>query len=274
MPSGGYSRFGQDLGGWREIDHFISYDPQLDQADIDWWSEEISRRMGEGTFTPGIVAQALLGLFPCETQNCKATIRRARNLVDLEITGTFEGGGTWISAQQINFSENALWKGLVLLPDDRQGQGLSKLLMRNCYEVARGLRLSTLRLHAMEVGSYAWLRYGFKPDAADWIATMKTDIGARLGELLGAGLVARATADRVFRSLAVDDPAIAIAVAAERELVPSLQRDSKGGPVWIPLGRALLAEANHGRGTSWRGSLNLDDPGMMSIFLDYTRSGT
>jgi GNAT superfamily N-acetyltransferase len=276
-PFGTFEEYAPHL--WFQSNHFITFEPEPTPEARRWWlnkAEALASAMPDDgvPLAPEFLARALIDGFSSVTEHCRVAVRRETEDLAFESSGTLEDGASWLSAQVLDFADGALWKGLTDIPPQWQGYGLSRSLMRNAYRVARLLGLTSIKLRAIEIGSYAWLRYGFRPDDESWEGPLKADIATRLAELLAVRAVGETARARVLRFLGGDDPALANAIAAERQLVPSLRRGPDGRPVLVPLGRALIAEANGGRGCSWQGTLALNDPAVMRVFLDYVGLGT
>ena len=224
------------------------------------------------TAFPDRVAAGLVRGMPGNIVSCKVRIRPGSDSVALEITGHVQGiKSFWFSAQEVNFGDSAVWKNLTDIPRPLQRRGLSKVLMHNTFQMAVGLGLQSIRLHAVDVGSYAWLRYGFVPSDDDWNGDMKAAIIARLAHLKLDGHVSSTTMNRLLKLLSGTDARLAAAIAVERVPVPSLKPDVKGRDRMVPLGWALIGEANEGKGASWRGSLNLLEPDDTEGFLIYVK---
>ena len=225
------------------------------------------------TAFPEKVAARLVRGMPGEIVSCKAQISPNSDSVALEITGCVQGvKRPWFSAQEVNFQDGAVWKTLTDIPEPLQRKGLSKTLMRNAYHLATTLRLQSLRLHAIDVGSYAWLRYGFVPSDEDWNGDMKAAITGRLSQLRLDGHISAITMNRLLKLLSGTDARLAAAVAAERVPVQSLTLDAEGRARMVPLVWALIGEANEGRGASWHGALDLLERDDTDNFLLYVEN--
>jgi SPP1 gp7 family putative phage head morphogenesis protein len=123
---------------------------------------------------------------------------------------------------------------------NNQGAGTAKRVLRDQVALYRELGVKRIELDAVSLGSYAWAKYGFRPDEASWRA-MRPQIRNRLSEV----------SDEV------------------RPLVEKVVESQDPRAVWalsdLPgkLGLSLL------RDLPWSGSLDLSDEMAMRRFHDY-----
>lgn len=133
-----------------------------------------------------------------------------------------------------------------------RGQGLGKTFLRNSMSLYADMSVRKVTLNAnIEVGSYAWARYGFKPTRAAWekfrsdatVFHLQPDVQPQVRSLLSS-----------------DDPRAMWAIADIR--TPHVSRYAREGQT-TTVGQAMLMH------NEWRGELRLDDEEAMRRFWAY-----
>lgn len=140
------------------------------------------------------------------------------------------------------------------LPKSMQGKGVAKPFMRDSMNFYEAIGVDEISIFAdIDVGSYAWAKYGFAPRDIGRFGGVKNHIMTMLRYYDDRGFIisdaARATIERVYYS---SDPQDIWAIADLSELLNG-----------VPLGKRLLMNV------SWGGSLRLDDSAAMKRFRDY-----
>jgi len=169
------------------------------------------------------------------------------------------------------------------LGDGLQGGSISKTLASNQIKIWDHLGVERIELNAnIDVGGYAWARYGFTPDAFEW-KELKKYTGARFisqSELAAERSIRRdanylpnkmsvsdETAAALERIFASKDPKSIRELAALKEEVIPIKGFGfgkvfvKGEP--IPVGKAALLNSN------WNGALNLTNADDYKVFREY-----
>ncbi len=137
-----------------------------------------------------------------------------------------------------------------------QGKGVAKELLANSVELYEQAGISKVTLFAaLDVGGYAWAKYGFCPEPGRATRELFSSIRERLAELDGVAEPVRAVVGRLLDS---EDPKAVWAIS-DLEGISVPNRGEK-----TPLGKALLL------GTHWKGQLLLDDPEARARFDHYT----
>lgn len=144
-----------------------------------------------------------------------------------------------------------------LLPPEVQGGSIAKTILRNSLDIYDSMGLDRITLHAnINVGGYAWSRYGFKPKSKGWwrafVDSSLNEKWLNLRESI-AGQGADSVVKEVDRLMKSKDPRAIRQVAALKHATPGGQ----------PLGKALLLD------TDWFGELDLNDPEDYGIFSAY-----
>ena len=137
----------------------------------------------------------------------------------------------------------------------QQRTGLSKTLLHNSMAEYKAMGVSTVTVHAnIDVGGYAWAKYGFAPTDVSW-SSLKFNLSTRLDGLRDqVSDTQYATAKRILSS---DDPTNLHKVANLKSAV----RGASDQPQ--KLGQALLL------GSNWYGTLDLSDKKQMARFNRY-----
>jgi hypothetical protein len=136
-----------------------------------------------------------------------------------------------------------------------QASGIAKDLLANSIAMYQQLGISRVTLFAaLEVGGYAWAKYGFRPDGRRETRQLYRQVAERLSGLQGVPSGARTVLRRLVEN---EDPKGIWAISDLNGL-----KVRQGGRE-VPLGKALLL------GTTWRGVLDLQDPQARARFEQY-----
>jgi hypothetical protein len=174
----------------------------------------------------------------------------------------FEGGlvnknGDQIGqiAREINMDTGQAHHGyLKFYEKSDQGSGLAKQLLGNQIDTYNKLGLKSADLFAnIDVGGYAWAKYGFLPQERDMPALQRF-MNGRLGGMLRGGLDPE-LGQHVQTLINSGDPKALWTISDIKAMAP-------GGQT---VGKNLLLNS------SWNGKLNLKDPTSMDRFNAYVR---
>ncbi len=136
-----------------------------------------------------------------------------------------------------------------------QGQGIAKDLLANSMRLYDMAGIGSIHLTAgLDVGGYAWAKYGFLPTSGRATRDLFSRIGGRLANLDGVSETSRQVVQRLLQS---EDPKALWAIS-DLEGVTAERHGQR-----LPLGKALLL------GTTWKGVMNLDDPQARARFNNY-----
>lgn len=143
----------------------------------------------------------------------------------------------------IDFDHGYAHHEIFTLRDGSQGVGVAKTVLASQIALYQKLGIHTVSLHAnIDVGGYAWAKYGFAPKYTDWMQLRQT-IKDKLSFMIFDLTVGEANG--LSKLVASDDPKAIWAIA-----------DS-----WH--GKKLLIK------TQWEGELNLKDEASMRRFNAY-----
>ena len=139
-------------------------------------------------------------------------------------------------------------EGRIIMVDERTDMrgGGCKELYRNLLPFYKALGVQEVTLSADEVGSYAWVRYGFRPDVEEW-KLLREKIRASLEGLMLEGDIDDEQVSEIEDILASDDP-------NSIEAIANLEK---------PLGFRLLHK------NIWKGTLDLTDKKMVAKLRQY-----
>lgn len=156
-----------------------------------------------------------------------------------------KGGDGVVELQRtLDFKNGIAEHNYLKLTKEGQLKGTGKSFLKRQVSLYEDLKFKHVELVAnIDVGGYAWARYGF--DAVDW-GVLRLRLIDRL-KLLDIDGLAR---DRISRILSIDHPAAIQTLA-------SFDYKKQG------LGKKLLM------GTEWEGRLELNDPDAMKVFWSY-----
>lgn len=139
------------------------------------------------------------------------------------------------------------------LPESEQGEGVGKRFLADSMDVYEKLGVQSVWVGAnIKVGGYAWAKYGFLPTKDSWERKIKPHVR----DIMGMSVMADASDEQRahIESFFDDDPRTVWAIADM----------STGSGEGRSLGKTLL------KGTSWQGSINLNDEDQMKRFNRYT----
>ncbi len=116
----------------------------------------------------GIGRKRLGNLLSCLPANAGIEMD-AKNL-QLRIQANMRDGGVCQFALRPPSDANPCQMHIFSMREEHPGQGRLKALFPKLMEFADQARISVITLRAIEIGRYAWLRYGFLPDEKSWSA--------------------------------------------------------------------------------------------------------
>ncbi len=179
------------------------------------------------------------------------------------VGGTLDFGGHLVDprsgkpigtiSRQIDTEAGTAHHGYLKINPSAQGTGLAKDLLRNQMDLYQTMGLKSVDLFAdIDVGSYAWAKYGFLPShEGEWNAISQV-ARRRLSEI-SANELSSKDADAVRQVLMRKDP------QAIWDLADMKLKLRSGEPV----SKRLLMN------NSWNGKLDLNDPEAMERFNAY-----
>ena len=176
---------------------------------------------------------------------------------------TFEGplvkNGQQIGniSREINPETGEVRHGYLRFNGPTQGAGLGKQLLGNQVDLYNKMGMKSIGLFAnIDVGGYAWAKYGFQPKPYDW-TTLQSGMNRRLMGLHQSGEISPEALDAAQTLVRQPDPKALWNIS-------DITGKTKSGE---PLGKKLLLNQ------SWSGSLNLKDPETMDRFNAYINKG-
>ena len=166
---------------------------------------------------------------------------------------TFELQGNFFNADEMFISEKI------------RGQGIGRKLMGDLIDASRYLKVDRIKMHAQDIGRYAWLKLGFRPDAGSWRDIRKDLISA---VFYFEDVIGKENALKIMNVISKGRPETANIIASLSNPVPSrVLRDEFMQPLLVPLGKALFLEWSG----DWIGEFVLSDPEANRIANDYLK---
>jgi hypothetical protein len=158
--------------------------------------------------------------------------------------------------------------GLLRIAQEHNASGIASDILRESFALYKKLGVKTVDLDAnINVGGYAWAKYGFKPDVDEWMRF--TRYATEKLETLESS--APALAGSVRGTLR------GVMTAAERRALGNLLRSKDPRTIWaiaefetasgVKVGKELLL------GSYWHGEINLLDREAMERFEAYLARG-
>lgn len=85
--------------------------------------------------------------------------------MDITFSGEYNGGEFEVTRI---FRNRTVEHHLLTVPDDIQGKGMAKDILRTFYKQYQKANIETIEIYAnINVGGYAWGKYGFQADVSD-----------------------------------------------------------------------------------------------------------
>lgn len=162
------------------------------------------------------------------------------------------------------------------IKEGTRGGGFVRQLMANQFDAYKKMGLERVTMLAnIDVGGYAWARYGFLPPPGDWVNDISYALSGRLNELTRKRLVDPDTAAVIADALKSDDPrAIWDIASLPTPFDPTgWQYRSTHGRIYAAdpqintVGKAMLS------GQNWSGVFNLQNAEQMERFDRYVSRG-
>jgi GNAT superfamily N-acetyltransferase len=230
------------------MEDFHALRVDLSEEELKRWNNEVKMAPAEllarlsGTPVDEYLSGLLLSAKPRAYSGLKSILfgDNIRVRVNRQMFGSAEN-----AAMTIDIGADGMKLDLLDLSSVDQGKGIGKKFMRELYTATKDMGLPSIKLLAgLDVGGYAWAKYGFKPLAIDW--TELRGYLTKMFETKGLAKTLPVVQSKLFKAvMASDDSAMIYALA-----------DS-------PMGYDLLA------GRWWEGALSLSDPEAVTRFLTY-----
>lgn len=143
---------------------------------------------------------------------------------------------------------------LLNLEPSIQGRGLARQILANSRRLYQQLGVSKVDICAsLTVGGYAWAKYGFKPHPGSETRKLLSEVSDRVAQIP----LPKETRSHLNRLIKLGRPEVVWALSDLRHPKVTVRRRQ------LELGKALLL------GTSWKGSLDLNDPAALARFEHY-----
>jgi hypothetical protein len=197
-----------------------------------------------------------IGISPYDFIRCMMPLSTQKNNIETNAsTGivnfrcAFHGKGN--IARTIDFKRKKAVHAVLELPLNAQGTGIAKKILSSQVETYKKLGLDGIEMHAnIDVGGYAWLKYGYTPSTPqDW-QHLKRQVKRNLSKTKGISKDARKKINSILDS---PDPRASW-------LLSDLNDKTEDGK---SVAKSLLL------GTEWEGELSLKDNGSMERFNSY-----
>lgn len=264
----------------RDIEGLGHVDVRITEEDLAAWQ---SLFKGDDSLTPEHVVDVLAKAVPFDVvDNLKVQVDKISGGIMLTINCKQ-------SAQKISdkkIPEKEIWmrdncqmsltrkitrgeEGEIIMEDERTDMrgGGCKQLYQALLPMYKKMGVKEVSLEADDVGSYAWVRYGFRPgkEGEKGWAELREKMTERLQGMEAEGSISEETAGKVKALLKSDEPNTIKAIAdLDTEIPePGLQKGKKSEGKPMKLGFRLLQK------NIWHGVLNLEDEDVMNELRKY-----
>ena len=222
----------------------ISEFQQFRRTDVDLGPEVVDRLNDSGMSLVDL-SERIAG--PTLTSMTTKEIRLRYRNGNLMISRTLDEDGGIV--RSLNFKTGVVDHTELRVPTSLQGTGVGKETLRSAFDTYQKLGMKKVELYAnIDVGGYAWAKYGFTPTQFAWEDLRKT-LKVRVSEL---GLPVEVSGP-ISKLLSSKDPRTIWAVA-------DIGIDSGDG---VPVGKRLLL------GKEWKGEFDLGDESALERFNAY-----
>jgi hypothetical protein len=144
---------------------------------------------------------------------------------------------------------------IFMLDDKLQGAGQAKKFLASSVEAYKHLGIDKVKVHAnIDVGGYAWLKYGFKPDR-NGVAALTEHATGRIDALHKAGVIDDTTKAHLTRSVNFEDFTSMIDIGGNRKVEFEGKSQSIGKHLFL--------------NSDWTGELDLHSRTSMQAFNSY-----
>jgi GNAT superfamily N-acetyltransferase len=237
----------------------------VDEKGRDWW---IERFYDPFDLTPEGMGDALTKSAVGDKLIKYEFIDGVGQTFRLRVEGSLSGQGeAWFVERTFELSGNFFNADEMFVTENSRGSGTGRRLMGDLIDVSRQLHVDRIKIQTQNIGRYAWLRVGFRPDVGSWRDMQKNLIAAVIGF---QNIIGLEDATNIAGIIAKGGPETANIIAAMSNPVPSRQLfDSFMQPVMVSIGRALLIEYVN----DWSGEFVLADPEMERLANAYIHGG-
>jgi hypothetical protein len=185
-----------------------------------------------------------------------------RNIAKATVVAKGGGGRVDRTFTDVNGNLN-VYHSYYEIPRHNTGKGHAKRFLAESMEQYRKMGVKSVSLNAnIDVGGYAWARYGFTPTPYAW-DNIKGDLRIRNQVMLDRGVITKPQFDVIENTIKSDDPHAIWELSDMRKGVPS----DLGQAGQNTVGKYLL------QGSSWDAELRLDDAAGMARFNAYVGRG-
>jgi len=248
--------------GWPDqfqSDRAVAFSSPIIQATAGWWVQSFV--IGGSPVFPREMAERLAAGLPGRPKCLFTLVAPGLGRVSVEVQGVDDSAHQiWFSGQSIEFVPiRRVFSDLVMVANDRQGTGIARTIMANCYGLGRDLGLDELGLRASWVGAYSWLRFGFVPQGDDWQGPLKAHLVGRL--LAVKNSIPQTAFNSALRILGSEEPKAAWILADDCTPIVIAGTERR----FMTLGQALFADC----GATWYGRVSFSDAEAVERFEDY-----
>ena len=176
----------------------------------------------------------------------------------LHMSGIIGDGGEL--KRNFDFEAGTVEHESLILPNDRQAAGLGKQLLASQVSTYKKMGLKAVNLTAnINVGAYAWAKYGFVPDQKSW-DRVRSAIKAKLDNMNPDEWGLKGDVADIHAALASENPQAIWAVVDSKATLLN-ENDEE-----VPIAKHFLTGKN---APDWDGSLRLDDATALKRFDSY-----
>jgi hypothetical protein len=226
---------------------------------IERWNERIG-------YTPAEFRTKFLGGVDA-TMTIKFDEDEDRMIIDGKL---LDGEGKPIGdyTREIDFDDNMAASVYFVLDKKATGSDVGKKILAANVKMYQEIGIETVEVHAnVDVGGYAWARYGYVPSTRSWREDLQPYLNRRLSELSTNVIVEVEGEEQDNEPQFFDEVDHANISVDEREELQELidSRDSKA--IWA------IADHKHGKAllldSDWEGELDFNDDETMERFNAY-----
>ena len=263
----------------RNIEELGHVDVRITEEELAAWGDVFK---GHDDLTPEYVVEVLTKAVPFDVvDNLMVQVNKISDGVMLTINCKQPGD----KVQEKEIPEKEIWMrdncqmsltrkitrgkgGEIIMEDERTDMrgGGCKDFYKTLLPMYQQMGVKKVTMDADDIGSYAWVRYGFRPDKEgekSW-ATVRQEMERRLRTMEEENSITPKTAGRVRALLKNDDPnTIKLIADLDTEIPEAELCEGKEGVKKMKLGFRLLQK------NMWHGTLDLEDKEAMVALREY-----
>lgn len=247
-----------------EPNNRLAFDRPVEEAARAWW---LARFFEPHGLTPEGMGLAVTRSLPQDKHVRYRFIDGPGEAFCVRVEGNFaDNAELWFVERTLSLKGGAFQANEVFVASPHRRGGYGRRLMSDLIAMSERLGIDRIRVEARDIGRYAWLRMGFRPDDRSW-RDMRPDLLAELFRIEAE--IGSQKAEKLIRQIVMGPSDVANVLAALTDPVPSRKLYERSEPMIVPLGKALFLDAAR----DWDGEFDLKSAVAMTLARAYIAEG-